>query len=132
MGAAQWQAETVERVQGSAEETEQADLLAVLQPVVQPVGEALVLGAAAQLQGSCQHAGQVHQRQQHVGHAGQRCVDHEHRELVELVLALLHVGLQHISDKVVGVEEDEEPQGQEGGHLPAWEEAQGHGFHLPG
>ena len=117
VGAAQWQAETVERAQGSAEETEEADLLAVLQPVVQPVGEALVLGAAAQLQGSCRHAGQIHQRQQHVGHAGQCCVDHEHRELVELVLALLQVGLQHIPDKVVGVE-DEEPQGQEGRHLP--------------
>lgn len=102
------QNQAVDGVQGCAQEAAEAQLLATLQPAVQPAGETSVLGAPMELQGSGTQAGQVDQRQQDQGRAGQREVDHLDGHLLEHALPLRQRGLQDVTGQVVGVEEDEE------------------------
>lgn len=111
-------------MQGCTEETEQADLLPVLKPLVKPIREAPVLCAVIQLEGGCKNARQVDEGQHDVGNTRQCGVDDLDGHLVELVLLVPNVGVQNLPDKVVGVEADEEAQGQEDGNLPGREEAQ--------
>lgn len=132
MGAAHGQAQAVHGVQGSAEEAEEADLLSVLEPLVEPIRETPVLGAVVELQAGCQHARQVDEGQHDVGHAGQRGVDHLNGYLVELVLLLPDVRVDDLPHQVVREEAKKEPQRQKDGDFPGWQEAQGNVLDLAG
>lgn len=126
------QDQAVDGVHGGAQEAAEAQLLATLQPAVQPGGEASVLGAAAQLQGGGAQAGQVDQRQQDQGHRGQGDVDRLDGHLVEHVLPLRHVGLQDVAGEVVRVEGAEEQQRAEQRRPPAGEQLQREVLHVQG
>lgn len=132
MGAAHGQAEAVHGMQGCTEEAEEANLLSVQEPLVQPVWEAPVLGAVVELGAGCQHPGQVDERQHDVGHARQRGVDHLDGDLVQLVLLLPDVRVDDLPDQVVGEEANKKPQSQKDGDFPGWQEAQGNVLDLTG
>lgn len=117
-------------MQGCTEETEQAYLFPVLQPLVEPVWEAPVLCAVVQLKESGQHPRQVNKGQHDIGDARQRGVDDLHRDLVELALVFPNVRMQNLPDEVVGVEAKKQTHGQEDGDLPGREKTQGNILNL--
>lgn len=127
-----WQHQAVDGVHGGTQEAAETQLLAALQPAVQPAGEASVLGATAQLQGGGAQAGQVDQRQQDQGHRRQTNVDRLDGHLVEHVLPLHHVGLQDVAGKVVRVEEGEEQKCAQQRRPPAGEKLQRKVLHVQG
>lgn len=118
-------------MQCCAEEAEEAYLLPVLQPLVKPVRETPVLCAVVQLKDGCEHSRKVDQGEHDVGHARQGGVDDLYRDLVEFVLLLSNVGMQDLPDEVVGVEAEEEAQGQEDGNLPGREKTQRNILYFP-
>jgi len=124
--------QAVDGVQRRAHEAAQAQLLPAGQPAVQPTGEAVVLGAAPQLEERGAHAGQVDQRQRHQGDGGEGGVDGLDGHLVEDALPCRDVGLQDVAQEVVRVEEGEQAQGAEGGEAPGGEEAVGEVLDLQG
>lgn len=127
-----WQDQAVDGVQGGAQEAAEAQLLATLQPAVQPAGEASILGAPVQLQGGSAQARQVDQRQQDQGRGRQCDVDHLDGHLVEHVLPLRHIGLQDVAGEVVRVEEGKEQQSADQRRSPAGEEVQWEVLHVQG
>lgn len=132
VGAAHGQAQAVHSVQGCAEEAEEADLLSVLQPLIEPVRKAPVFGAIVELQAGCQHAGQVDERQHDVGHARKGSVDHLYGDLIKLILLLPDVRVDDLPHQVVSEKAKKEPQSQKDGDFPGWQEAQGNVLDLTG
>lgn len=126
------QAEAVEDVDRGQEEAEEAQLLATLQPALQPVGELPVLGAVVQLVSGRQLAHEVDQSQQGDGDRGQGLVHHLDGDLVEVTLLVLHIGVDDVAHKGVGKEEDGDGHGGEHGPLPAGEQLDGHALNVPG
>lgn len=119
-------------MQRCAEEGTEAQLLPLLQPAIQPVGETPVLGAPRQLQEGSHETGQVDQSQGHQGHRGECHIYHLHRNFVEFALPCRGVRVDDVTKEVVGVEEEEEAEGGETWDAPQGEEVQGGVLYLLG
>lgn len=123
-------AQAVDGVETSAQEAAQSELLPPGQPLVQPVREALVLGARAQLEESGAQAGHVDQGEHHQGDGGKGDVNDLDGHLVESALPCGDVGVQDVPCGVVQVEEEEQAQRAENWDAPGGKQMEGEVFDL--
>ncbi len=122
--------QTVDGMQGCTQEATQAKLLPLGQPSVQPIWEAVVLGAPPQLEESAEQTRQVDQRKHHQGHGGKSDVNSLDGHFVEDTLPCCDVGLQDVTDEVVQVEEEEQGHGADDRDVPGGKQIEGDVFDL--